>query len=137
MTDAEFEQSNSEFVRSDGDRERAAIFGTAAMRLRRDDHQCSRTKEPSVPVGSDSPSVCCSMQSELDRRAMGMASHALMTGIWLEHQPKDTSPHLTGLVGRSGWIRSLLHRLRSVGVHVTQPTRTQPSGTADSTDILR
>jgi hypothetical protein len=90
-----------------------------------------------MPVGSDSTSVCCSKQSELDRRAMRLVGHALTTGIWLEHQTKDTSPHRTGLVGRSGWIRSLLHRLRSVGVQFTQPTRTQPAGTAESTDISR
>ena len=90
-----------------------------------------------MPVRSDSPSVCRSTQSELDRRAIRVAGHLLTTGIWLEHQLTDTSTHRTCLIGRSGWVRSPLHRLRSVDVQFTQPTRTQPSGTADLADISR
>jgi hypothetical protein len=88
-----------------------------------------------VPVRIDSPSGVRSTYSELDRRAIRVVGHLLTTGIWLEHQLKNTSTHRTGLVGRSGWVRSPLHRLRSLDVQFTQPTETQPSGIADLADI--
>jgi hypothetical protein len=66
-----------------------------------------------VPVRSDSPSVCRSAQSERDRRAISVVGHLLTTGIWLEHQLRNTPTPRTGLVGTSGWVRSPLRRLRS------------------------
>ena len=59
-----------------------------------------------MAVHTDSPSVGRSTQSELDRRAIHVVGHLLMTGIWLEHQVKDTPTPWTGVVGRSGWVRS-------------------------------
>jgi hypothetical protein len=62
---------------------------------------------------------------------------ALKTGVWLEHQLRNTSTPWTGLVGRSGCVGSPLHRLRSVDMQFTQPPCTQPSSTADLADISR
>jgi hypothetical protein len=90
-----------------------------------------------VPVRSDSPPVGPSAQSARDRRAISVVGHLLTTGIWLEHRLRNTPTPRTGLDGRSGWVRSPLGRLRSVEVQFSQPTRTQPSGTADVADISR
>ena len=89
-----------------------------------------------MPVRSDSP-LCPPAQSARDRRAISMVSHLLTTGIWLEHQLRNTPTPRTGLVGRSGWVRSPLRRLRSVDVQFTQPTRTRPPRDADSAVISR
>jgi hypothetical protein len=90
-----------------------------------------------VPVRSDSSPVCPSAQSEFDRRAISVVGHLLTTGIWLEHQLRNTPTPRNGLVGRSGWVRSPLRRLRSVDVQFTQPSRKQPSRTADLAVISR
>jgi hypothetical protein len=90
-----------------------------------------------VPVHSDSPPVGPSTQSARDRRAISVVGHLLTTGIWLERQLRNTATPRTGLIGRSGLVRSPVHRLRSVDVQFTQPSRTQPSGTADVADIAR
>lgn len=90
-----------------------------------------------MPVRSDSPSGGRSAQSELDRRAIRMVGHLVTTGIWLEHQLRHTPTPWTGLVGRSGWVRSPLRRLRSVDSQFTQPTEKQPSHTADLAAISR
>lgn len=79
-----------------------------------------------MPVRSASPSACLSAQSERDRRAISMVGHLLTTGIWLEHQLRNTAIPRTGLVGRSGSVRSPLRRLRSVALEFTQLTRAQP-----------
>jgi hypothetical protein len=83
-----------------------------------------------VPVRSDRPSVRPSARSERDRRAINVVGHLLMTGIWLEHQLRIPTPR-TGLVERSGRVRSALRRLRSVALGPTQPTSKQPAHTAD------
>jgi hypothetical protein len=67
-----------------------------------------------VPARSDSPPVRRSAQSELDRRAISMASHLLTTGIWLERQLRNTPTPRAGLVRRSGRVGSPLHQLRFV-----------------------
>ena len=71
-----------------------------------------------MSIRSDSPSGGRSAQSELDRRAIRMVGHLLTTGIWLEHQLRNTPTPWTGLVGRSGWVRSPLRPLRSVDSRV-------------------
>lgn len=90
-----------------------------------------------MPVRNDSPSVCRSAQSERDRRAISVVGHLLTTGIWLEHQLRNTPTPRTGLVGTSGWVRSPLRRLRSVALQPTQLTRKQPSRSADLAVISR
>jgi hypothetical protein len=77
-----------------------------------------------VPVRSDSPPVCPSAQSGRDHRAVSLFDHLLTTGIW--HRLKNTP----GLVGRSGWARSPLRRLRSIDVEFTQLAEKQSSRTA-------
>jgi hypothetical protein len=84
-----------------------------------------------VPIRSDSPPVGPSAQSARDRRAIRVVGHLLTTGIWLELRLRNTPTPRNGLVRSSGRVRSPLGRLRSVDVQFTQPTRTQPSGTAD------
>jgi hypothetical protein len=59
-----------------------------------------------VPVRSDIPTVGPSAQSTRDRRAINVVGHLLTTGIWLEHRLRSTPTPRTGLVGRSGWVRS-------------------------------
>jgi hypothetical protein len=90
-----------------------------------------------VPGRSDSPPVCRSTQSEIDRRAIIVVGHLLTAGIWLEHQLRNTATSRTGFVGRSDWVRSPLRRLRSVDVQFTQPTGKQPSPIADVALISR
>jgi hypothetical protein len=90
-----------------------------------------------VPVRSDGPSTCPSAQSERDRRAINMVGHLLTTGIWLEHQLRNTPTSRTGLVERSGWVRSPLRQLSSVALQFTQLTLKQPSPTADLAAISR
>jgi hypothetical protein len=90
-----------------------------------------------VPVRSDIPTVGPSAQSTRDRRAINVVGHLLTTGIWLEHRLRSTPTPRTGLVGRSGWVRSPAGRFRSVDAQFTHPTRTQPSGTADVAVISR
>jgi hypothetical protein len=90
-----------------------------------------------VPVLSDSRPVGLSAQSTRDSHAIKLFAHLLTTGIWLEHRLRNTVILRTGWVGRSGWVRSPLGRLRSVDAQFTQPTMTQPSGTADVADISR
>jgi hypothetical protein len=101
------------------------------MRLKRNNYLRSRTMGPSVLIRSDSSSGGRSAQSELDRRAIRMVRHPLTTGSWLEHQLGNTPTPLTSLVGKSGWVRSPLRRIRSVDSQFTQPTGKQPSHTAD------
>jgi hypothetical protein len=55
----------------------------------------------------------------------------------LEHQLKNTPTARTGSVGMSSWVRSPLRRLRSVALQLTQPTRKQPSPTADLVVVSR
>lgn len=90
-----------------------------------------------MPVRNDRPPGGRSAQSELDRRAIRMVGHLLTTGIWLEHQLRNTPTPWTGLVGRSGWVRPPLRRLRSVDSQFTQPTGKQPSHTPDLAVISR
>jgi hypothetical protein len=59
-----------------------------------------------VAVRTDSPSVGRSPQSDLDRRAIHVVGHHLMTGVCLERRLRNTPAPWTGLVGRSGWVRS-------------------------------
>jgi hypothetical protein len=89
-------------------------------------------------VRSNTPSGGRSAQSELDRRAIRMVGHLLVTtGIWLEHQLRNTPTPWTGLVGRSGWVRSPLRRLRSVDSPLTQPAGERQSHTADLAVLSR
>jgi hypothetical protein len=90
-----------------------------------------------VAVHTDSPSVGRSAQSELDRRAIRVVGHLLSTGIWLEHQIRNTPTPWTGVVGRSGWVRSPQRRPRSVDLNSTQTTREQPSRTTDLAVVSR
>jgi hypothetical protein len=126
-----------EFVWTDGDRGRAAHFGSAAVRLRRSNCLRSRTKEPSAAVRTDGPSVGRSAQSELDRRAIHVVGHLLMTGVWLERRLRNAPAPWTGVVGRSGWVPSPQRRPRSLHLPSTQPAREQPSRTADFTVVSR
>jgi hypothetical protein len=90
-----------------------------------------------VTVRTDSPSVGRSTQSELDRRAIHVVGHLLMTGIWLEHQLRNTPTPWRGLVERSGWVRSQQGKSHSVDLQLTQPTRKQPSRTVDLAVVSR
>lgn len=90
-----------------------------------------------MPVRSDNSSVCTSAQSERDRRAISVIGHLLTTGIWLEHQLRNTPTPWISSVGRSGWVRSPLRRLHSVDVRPTQSTRRQPSRPADVAVVSR
>jgi hypothetical protein len=90
-----------------------------------------------VPVRSNSPSGGRSAQSELDRRAISMVGHLVTTGIWLEHQLRNTPTPWTGLVGRSGWVRSPLRPFRSADSQFTQPTGKQPLHTDELAAISR
>jgi hypothetical protein len=74
-----------------------------------------------VAVHTDSPSVGRSTPSELDRRAIHVVGHLLMTGIWLERQLRNTPTPWTDVVGRSGSVRSPQRRPRSVDLQFTQP----------------
>lgn len=90
-----------------------------------------QNKEPSVTVRNESPPECRSTQSELDRRAISVVGHLLTTAIMLEHQLRTIATPRTGLVGRSGWVRSPLRRPRSFDVQFTLPTGKQPSPIAE------
>jgi hypothetical protein len=90
-----------------------------------------------MPARNDIPSGSRSAQSELDRRAIRVVGHLLTTGIWIEHQLRNTRTPRIGLVGRSGWVRSSLGPIRSVDSELAQPTGKQPSQTADSAVISR
>lgn len=90
-----------------------------------------------MPVRSDRPSVCRSAQSKLDPRAIRVVGHLPTTGIWLEHQLRNTPTPRTRSVDRSGWVRSPLRRLLSVEVRFTQPITKPPSPTADVARISR
>jgi hypothetical protein len=90
-----------------------------------------------VPGRSDGPPGCRSTQSERDGRAISLFGHLLTTGIWLEHQLRNTPTPRSGFVGRSDWVRLPLRRLRSVDVRFTQPTGKQPSPIADVALISR
>jgi hypothetical protein len=90
-----------------------------------------------VAVRTDSPSMRRSVRSDLDRRAIRVVGSLLATGVWLELQLRNTLTPRTGLVGRSGWVRSPQRRTRSVDLQVPQPTRKQPSRTADFALVSR
>jgi hypothetical protein len=90
-----------------------------------------------VPIRSDTPPACPSAHSERDRRAMSLADNQPKTGIWLEHQLRNTPTARTGLVGMSGRGRSPLRRLRSVGLQFTQLSWKQPSSTAELAVVSR
>jgi hypothetical protein len=96
-----------------------------------------QNKEPSVPVRSDSPPACPSAQSQSERRAISLAGHQLTTGIWLEHQLRNTPTARTVLVAMSGGVRSPLRRLRSVALQFTQLNRKQPLPTAELAVVAR
>ena len=82
-------------------------------------------------VRTNGPSVRRSVESELDQRVIRVVGHLLTTGIWLEHRLRNTPTPWTGLVAKSGRVRPPRGPSRSVDLPLTQPTRKQPSRTAD------
>jgi hypothetical protein len=83
-----------------------------------------QNKEPSVPVRSDTRPVYRSTRSELDRRAINVVGHLLTTGLWMEHQVRNTSKSRIGFIRRTDWVRLPSRRLRSADVQFTEE---QPS----------
>jgi hypothetical protein len=90
-----------------------------------------------VAVRTHSTSVGGSAQSELDRRAIRVVGRPLVTGVWLERRLRDTPAPWTGVVARSGWVRSPQSQSPSVDLPFTQPTRKQPSPTEDLAVVSR
>jgi hypothetical protein len=90
-----------------------------------------------VAVRPDSPSIGRSEHSELDRRAPHVLSHPLTTGIWMEHQLRNTPTPWTGMDGRSCWVRSPESGLHSVDLQFIRATRKQPSRTAELSVVSR
>ena len=52
---------------------------------------------------NNNPTAPRSAQSEIDRRAIGLAGHLLFTGIWLERQVGNAPKLLASLVERPDW----------------------------------
>lgn len=84
-----------------------------------------------MAVHTDSPSIGRSTQSEIDHRVTRVVGHLLTTGIWLEHQLRNTPTPWTAVVGKSSWVRTPQGGLHSVDLQFTRPARKQPSRTAE------
>ena len=88
-----------------------------------------------MPVRSDSSSTCRLAQSERDRRTISEGGHLLASGIWLDHQLRNTPTHRKGSVGKFGSLRSSPNGFRPVELQPAPPYSTQSSPTADVTLI--
>lgn len=80
-----------------------------------------------MSVLTDDPPVSASTRTDFDRRALGVVTQVLTTGIWLEHRLRVNRTPQATVAQCFGWVHSPFSQLRSVASPLAQPTRKQAS----------